>query len=772
MRTLPPKLIIGLLLTIFIGVSLFLRIYLPYNQIFVGDWIKFSSNDAYYYMRIVDNLAHNFPHLNNFDPYLIYPGGWPLGSVLFFAWLLAGAIWVISLGSPTQHIIDVVGAYYPAVLAALTVIPVYFIGKKLFHRWAGVIAAALIAIMPGEFLGRSILAFTDQHVAETLFTAIAMLFLILAVKAAGESRLTFSHLKPRHWEGGGRTLVYSLLAGISLGIYMLTWLGGLLFIFIISVYFILQSIIDHLRGRSLDYLCITGVIAILIATLIFAPFSPPGFYLVAMLMALALPAALSVVSRLMTVKRLRPVYYPLALLGIGVIGLVIFYFVAPALLRTMLEQFGIFTPTGPGTTTLEMQPLFSAGFILPWGNFTTGFFLGLISLGIFIYLAIKQGKPENTILVVWSLIILLATLGQRRFAYYFAVNVALLTGYLAWQIIWHAGLKKLTTQPDGLPEKRKEKQAKHRPKRRESYRATYLVNTILAAVIVLSLVLYPNIDAAITVARNARFAPSDAWYSALDWMRNNTPDPFGNPDFYYQPYPKGQQAYNYPASAYGVAAWWDYGYWISRVAHRLPNTNPSQGAGSIINITRLFLAQEEAATQKVMQALDARYVVIDHSTTVAKFWAIVTWAGKPQNEFFEEYYIPQRDRPGFARLYYPAYYRSVVTRLYNFDGKAVTPQATLVIAYEEKVTRDGQSYKQITNAQSYPNYADAAKFIESQKSGNYRIVGNNPFISPVPLEALKDYRLVYSSSNGVAHQDVGQVPEVKVFEYTGARAGS
>ena len=177
---LSPKLLIGILVAVFFGISLVFRVALPYDQVFVGDWIKFTSNDAYFYMRLVDNLVHNFPHLMKFDPFIIYPGGGDVTGLHFFDGLLAVIIWLAGLGSPTHRTIDVVGAYFPVILAALTVIPVYFLGKALFNRWAGVLAAGLVAILPGEFLGRSILAFTDHHVAETLFSTVSVLFLILA----------------------------------------------------------------------------------------------------------------------------------------------------------------------------------------------------------------------------------------------------------------------------------------------------------------------------------------------------------------------------------------------------------------------------------------------------------------------------------------------------------------------------------------------------------------------------------------------------------------
>ncbi|MCD6300022.1 MAG: glycosyltransferase family 39 protein [Dehalococcoidales bacterium] len=186
-----PQLLVVILIAVFFGVALYLRVYLPYDQVFGSEWIKFTSVDAYRHMRLIDSLVHNFPHLIPFDPYLIYHEGISLamGKIHFLQWFLAGIIWVIGLGSPAQHTVDVVSVYFPAILGALCVIPVYFIGKELFHRWAGVVAAGLIALLPGEFLGRSILGFTDHHVAEVLFSTTTILFLILAIKAARQRQV-------------------------------------------------------------------------------------------------------------------------------------------------------------------------------------------------------------------------------------------------------------------------------------------------------------------------------------------------------------------------------------------------------------------------------------------------------------------------------------------------------------------------------------------------------------------------------------------------------
>jgi len=719
---LSPKLFIGILIAIFFGISLIFRVFLPYDQIFVGDWIKFSSIDGYFYMRLVDSLVHNFPDLTHFDPFFIYPGGHGVGGVHFLKLLLAGFIWVIGLGSPTQHTVDVVGVYFPAIMGALTVIPVYFIGKALFNKWAGVIAAALIAILPGEFLGRTILGFSDTPAAEILFTATAMAFLILAIKTAGQRGLTFSHLLKCDRAVIVRPLVYSLLAGIFLGIYLLTWLGGLLFVFIISLYFIIQFIIDHLRRKPSDHLGIVGVILFLVTLIIFLPFSPSTDLTVAVVVALFIPLVLAGVSLLVSGRGLKPVYYPLSLIGIGVVFIVIFYAVAPGLLDNMWHMFKmVFAPGGStATTTLEMQPFLSPqgsfSTLVAWGNFTTSFFLApwwpipgfaFISFIILIWLFIKRRSDDKYWLLffVWTLVILVATLVQRRFAYYLVINIALLSAYISWQAIWLAGLRKLVAKPEEKAEKEHyylEATKKHdyyeilgiarsasyreikkafrelsskynsdrnltpetednfkeinkafdvlsNPGKRADYdRATREIserkktkrrgggqgitmnhiNVVLAVIVVFFFVLFPNIVKARDMAPKAQFAPSDAWQESLLWMKENTPEPLGDPDAYYKFYekPPPGESYEYPESAYGVTSWWDYGYWISRTAHRLPSANPSQSPGPISRVADLFLSDEESLAEEKMRELESSYVIIDYATCTSKFWAIVSYS--------------------------------------------------------------------------------------------------------------------------------------------------
>jgi dolichyl-diphosphooligosaccharide--protein glycosyltransferase len=523
-----------------------------------------------------------------------------------------------------------------------------------------------------------------------------------------------------------------------------------------------------LRGRSADYLCFVGTITFIIALLMLLPISPGKLLLASLVIAIFIPIALAGLSRIIASRGIRPMFYPVALAGLGIASLAIFYIIDPDLLKGMAGRISILYAWPIKTTVMEMQPLLFPGgdftLFLVWGNFTTGSFLSLISLGILIYFIVKRGEADKTLFVVWSLVMLAATLSMRRFAYYFVINVALLTGYLSWQILEFTGFKRLAAKPVEMSGVMKREKAKVK-KRGITASHIYMV---FGVVVVFFLSFFPNISPAVAEASQARFAPSNAWCESLSWLRDNTPEPFGDPDFYYQLYepPAPGERYSYPESAYGVTAWWDYGYWITRIGHRMPTSNPGIGhRGESL----FFAAQDEASANEIMDKYMAgsRYVIVDYATAMItdKFYAVATLSGSSREKFYDVYYLPQDSTLKPVILFYPEYYRSLLIRLYNFDGRQVTPQSSVVISYQEKVSGEGTPYKEITGVQSFPSYKEAEAYISSQASGNYRVVGADPFISPVPLEALKHYKLVHSSDSSIKPPGGGSIPEVKIFEY-------
>jgi len=176
--------------------------------------------------------------------------------------------------------------------------------------------------------------------------------------------------------------------------------------------------------------------------------------------------------------------------------------------------------------------------------------------------------------------------------------------------------------------------------------------------------------------------------------------------------------------------------------------------------------QETIPESAIIDKLGAKYIMLDSQTTTSKFWALVFWSEQERTKYFDTYFVPQEeDKLVPATLFHPEYYQSLAVRLYNFDGKAVTPADTIVISYEEKPFQEGGTVKVVNNIEIFPSYEEANDYISGQKSGQFKIVSETPFISAVPLEELINYKLVYSSQESEFQAGVGNVPSVKIFEY-------
>lgn len=719
------------ILYVVFGVSLIIRTVLPYDRVFGGKMVMFSSDDAVYHIRLIENMlfGNHFPHRIYFDPYTLFPHGNHLHFAPLFDLLLAFFIWLIGLGTPTHRLMETVAAYYPAVLGALVVFPVYFIGKEIYGKEVGLLSAFLIAILPG-FMFRSILGATDHHVGEVLFSTLAMMFLVMALKRAKTAGITFEHIAKRDWASLKTPLIYIFLAGFSLGLYALTWIGCLLFVFIVFVAFFAQYLIEHLRGNSTDYLSVIGVPLFLIPLLMIAPFLEyPGIYssshVASLLIGALVVSALSAISVVMARKKIALYAYPIALLGMGIAILAFLNALFPTLYASLMGAFGWLKYDIGMQVIGEMHPMTLDAALR---NFSKCFYISLAAFAFVIYGIIKKWRPEETLLLVWSFINLLILgvifdmlgmspppIGQNRFVYYYAVNVALLCGLFAVQVtrlnfafLSETGKekkgekrikgkqKKEVRQRQKVESKKKERSEKGVSVIKIKEYAT--INHFLVLFIVIFIVIYPvffpfplnitdsfpgnmpdNFERSYYIAEGGPSVFPADWYESLLWMRNNTPDP--GVDYYalYEVPPRNED-YKYPDSAYGVMSWWDYGHVITLYARRIPNSNPFQGGiggrnedGSIRpGASTFFVSRDEEEANWILDELGTRYVITDFMMVDAfnvyhnKFGAITIWAGDT-----EGYYV-RTEIEGEPRIVPSAkYYSTMGARLHLFDGTGV-----------------------------------------------------------------------------------------------------
>jgi dolichyl-diphosphooligosaccharide--protein glycosyltransferase len=698
------------------SVALLVRAALPYPRVFADNRVVFHETDAWIHVRQVESLLRHLPWPNFFDPYRLAPDGQAVPEAPLFDLLVAFAAWAVGLGAPSERLVETVAAFVPPALGVVVVGLVYGLGRMLFGPVEAVIAALLAALLPGQFLQRSLLGFTDHHVAEVLFATLVVLGVMRALRSPG---------------GAGRPAV---AAGVALAAYLWTWSSGALLVLVLVAWAVLQLALDHVRGRRTEVgrvLAIACVVGLGLWVPLYLANRRGALTLGLLVAGPVAVVALDRLGRAMT-RRARPAWAYLTLIAALGLGAAAALLLAPSVGGEIAAYAERFRGLGPETVGEARPLLWPAGrFSLAplWAEVTTCALLAAGGLALAVRDAVRHGAPEKTLLAVWTVGMLVATAAQWRFAYYLAINVALLAAWAAVRLIWP------------------------------------LVRPAVAAVLVLTVAVAPNVLPALTVSGRVAGGPDRDWFDALEWMRANTPEPFGDPDFYYARY--RQPA---PAPAWGVMAWWDYGYWITRIARRVPVANPTQAGAA--DAARFFTAQDEGTASRIMDDRRARYVISNTallpypaSDLKGIFFAMGRWAGRRPAEFLEIYV--ERDPAGRRRpalVFYPAYYRAMAVRLHIFGGRAVVPRgSTWVIGWEEP--RDAGPFKQLTFVWQFDTYAEADAFLREKPPGRFRIAGRDAGASCVPLEALRAYTPVYRTPAAPPTSTGWEPPRVAVFEY-------
>ncbi|MBN1151763.1 MAG: oligosaccharyl transferase, archaeosortase A system-associated, partial [Dehalococcoidia bacterium] len=603
-----------------IAAALAIRIAWPYDTVFVEGNVWFREMDAWYHMRLVDSMVHNFPSVTAFDPFSFFPNGIKVPFHPLTSWLIAVPALLLGGGNPSLALVDACGAYFPPVLGALTIIPVYFIGRHLYGRIAGAASAILLAILPGEFLSRSLLGFTDHHVTEAFFSTLTMLLLMLALRAADNAKVVVHSLSDLRNPAYRRTIVYAALAGVSLGLYLLAWRGGVFVLAILVLYVVVRCFIDYGHGRTGSDVVlifpIVGVIALVIASPTIAVHYMRTLYVLAMLSVVAVPLALRLFSGFGHRLHWSTRTFAAALVGMLALAFVVLLLASPALADYVRGAIGFMVPTGAHLTIMEMHPLFFPGgefsLRVAWTNFTTALGASLIALALLIRATRRPRGNDVTFFLVWSLVMLAAVMLQRRFGYYYAICAALLCGFLTAWLLSHQWVRRQVETINRrvhVPAKAKSKSASKALRSHQADRRAAMFNVLLATAAIAAVLCVPNV----AMARNFATEPglmTDGWYETLLWMRDNTPVPLDS-DAYLglHDIPPNREPYDYPSTAYGVMAWWDYGHWITRLSHRIPEANPFQQGARTAG--RFFMSQSEAEGIAILEDSGCDYVVVD-----------------------------------------------------------------------------------------------------------------------------------------------------------------
>lgn len=430
-------------LVAFFAIALFLRAYFNFGASYSGGEFRWSGTDPYYHLRVMEHILATGQFLL-FDRLINYPVGAINPRPPLFSWTTAafGGLLTPFFGGDSLRSLHMTAMFAPAVWAALTVIPVYLLGKAAFGRTAGLWAAFLVAIMPAHMM-RSALGNVD-HDALIMFliTFGAWAF----VKSLQTLRVEDYVTDYRDASGLGAgfkrffttnqaAVAYALLAGAFWAAVALTWKGYVYIFGILAVWYGFQLLSNHLRQRDNTPYFVIGILPILLALVMIWPY----YSQVNRIDSWVLPAVWILIGMLVASLVFVPTRHwpPVLVLPTtavaALLGIIVMMFVFPQVWHTFSTGMGYFVQTKLYSTIAEAQRT-DMGFLA----FSVGivpFFFALIAIFMAIASFIKRGRDDHLYLVAWGGIGIFMAFTATRFVYNSAVPYAVLSGWVIARFI-------------------------------------------------------------------------------------------------------------------------------------------------------------------------------------------------------------------------------------------------------------------------------------------------------------------------------------------------
>ena len=702
------------------------RTYPAWNAVFDGATINFLETDAWYHVRLVENQVRNYPWRVTLDPFAA-PGGQFVAIAPLFDALTATATVLFFGRDATTEEVERVAAFAPPLYGALTVLLLWLLGRRLFAPRAALLGAALLAVLPGHFMDRTMLGFVDHHALEALLVVATLLAIVHSLQS-----------------GRGTLIGSALTLGLPLGFYLLTWSSGAFFLAIIGAWLALVVALGHDSVR-VSWVVGAGALAALVLVILFQDprMHRYGSQIVGLLGLVGI-ALIGVLAGTVIGRGSRNIAAFTMVAAVAVGGLSA-WALAPELVRQIAIDVGPLSPDPARMGVLEARPLFlypgEWTWRQPWLFFRSGFYVGLAAIVLLVPRLWRTRDAGLLLLWLYGVATFIATIGQNRFGYYLVTACALLGGWLADQILDWGDARRI-------------------PASRE-----------LAAVVVAGGMFAPNLaPSVLLMPRSTSFA--GYWREAMAWLERETPLPFAEslgvgPEYYHARYPRDAS----PRPDYTVMNWWDQGYWLIQRGRRVPVSNPTQERA--FNSARFYAETDEGRALGFLHEEAARFVLSDwelpfrmtaERTIMGRFQSVLDWAGATHSLYYEVYY--RRDQSGWVPtwVFHGAYYQSMAFRLVALGGAAATPSnATTVLSVADRVDGSGVSFREVIAQRTYATYEEAlAAAVAAPGTERAVIVGLDPWQAAVPVPALGSLHLRHDVRT--AEQQPTESPWVRIFE--------
>lgn len=717
------------------SVAFGVRTYPAWNSVFTSEGVSFLETDAWYHVRLVENQVRNYPWRVTVDPYAA-PGGQFVPVAPLFDSITSTLVVLLHGRDADTLQIQRIAAFIPSVLGTLTVIAVWMLGRLQFCRRAAFIAAALLAVLPGHFLDRTMLGFVDHHALEAL---LAVATLVAFARGMAAPRVTTG-----------------VVAGVALGCYLLAWGSGAFLLAVFGMFLVVFVALARTNHDISAAANTTGVAAI-VAFVLVVVFQDSrmhryGSQILGLTGLAALSLAAAVAAR-GTLPHPRKGLLVGAIAIVAVVSGAIVVLLSPALVGSVLVDVGRLSPDPARMGVLEARPLFLyAGdwrWGQPWTFFRTGFFIGLAALVPFALRVWRQRRAIDVLILVYAIAMFIATIGQNRFGYYLVTACAILGGWLAVAVLDWGGVPH-AENPEPTPRTRL-------PLARE-----------VAVAAVAGGMFGPNIAPSVLLGERSSSFPN-YWRHTMTWVRDHTPPPFlqsagQGEDYYYARYSE-----HAVLPDYSVMSWWDHGYWIAQTARRVPVANPTQERAG--NAGRFYSSIDETQAIDLLRRDRSRYVLSDwelpfrklaDGTIMGRFQNVVDWAGGVHEQYYEIVYRRDGGQWVPVWIFHEPYYRSMAFRLSVLGGAAATPaNSTTVILLADRVDGRGVRFRELVTERTFATFDAARQAVTQSPTGTF-IVGLDPWQAAFPIEGLR--WLVPLHESRTLEQKPGEAPWVRIFE--------
>jgi len=517
-----------------------------------------SGPDPYYNMRIVEETVKtgSYPFYDNKDPILNYPLGRSGGRAPLLNMM---AISFSRTLTPFMSESDALGysmQFIPALFGALLVFPVYFIGKTLFGRKEGLLAALLVAIIPihiGSGHGSAYGLFDHDSLNLFLFF-ITFFFLIKSIR---ENNLQ-------------RTTLFALLSGLSLAALNMVWVEARFLFTVIAVYAIVQMLLDIFNNKMNKNVVLSMVIILFTGYLVSLPVLSSRGVVIDLQLLLAVGVTLFGALYIILDKMKIPWIVSLpSIFFIGGIVAVILYFlqnlkqILPFLsplekISSILYGSGIYgnkvdlTIAEAGTANIS-KTVMSYGPALYWLAWA-----GLVLL-IYLYFKEKYRRDYLFIFVLFLINIWLAgTAG--RFLNDIVPLIAILSAWIIWMVVvkvdYKQMIRNIRNAGGGIRGIRKGIKIYH----------------VLGITFVLFLVIMPNSFLALDAAVPAAVTKNGTSNMKIDYFGEDFTGAFGSSSYKEQYWIDAFDWLNDQdieikdhTKRPAFISWWDYGFYESAV---------------------------------------------------------------------------------------------------------------------------------------------------------------------------------------------------------------